>query len=92
MCLRRRLAIFGRLQDALARDVPLLPLWERKQIAVVRPGVEGVQATFDAAMRTRFWLVSKARHAVGRAGNRATLTGSTGQEIWPAPAPQVCEP
>ena len=54
-----RTAIFGQLQDVLARDVPLLPLWERKQIAVVRPGVEGVQNTFDPAQQMRFWLLSK---------------------------------
>ncbi|WP_028066132.1 ABC transporter substrate-binding protein [Solirubrobacter soli] len=54
-----RAALFGRLQDALARDVPLLPLWERKQIAAVRTGVEGVQETFDPALQLRFSLLSK---------------------------------
>ena len=54
-----RAGIFGRLQDALARDVPLLPLWERKQIVAVRSGVEGVQKTFDPALQMRFWLLSK---------------------------------
>ena len=54
-----RAAIFGRLQDILARDVPLLPLWERKRIAVVRAGVEGVQATLDPSLLMRFSLLSK---------------------------------
>jgi peptide/nickel transport system substrate-binding protein len=54
-----RAGIFGQLQDALARDVPLLPLWERKQIVAVRAGVEGVQQTFDPALQMRFWLISK---------------------------------
>ena len=54
-----RAAIFGRLQDILARDVPLLPLWERKRIAVVRAGVDGVQQTLDPSLLMRFSLLSK---------------------------------
>jgi peptide/nickel transport system substrate-binding protein len=54
-----RAGLFGQLQDVLARDVPLLPLWERKQMAAVRTGVEGVQQTFDPALQMRFWLISK---------------------------------
>ncbi|MDA0172156.1 ABC transporter substrate-binding protein [Solirubrobacter taibaiensis] len=54
-----RTAIFGQVQDILARDVPLLPLWERKRIAVVRAGVDGVQNTLDPSLQMRFWLLSK---------------------------------
>lgn len=54
-----RAALFGQVQDILARDVPLLPLWERKQIVAVRTGVEGVQKTFDPALQMRFSLLSK---------------------------------
>ena len=54
-----RAAIFGRLQDILARDVPLLPLWERKRIVVVRAGVDGVQQTLDPSLLMRFSLLSK---------------------------------
>jgi peptide/nickel transport system substrate-binding protein len=54
-----RAALFGRLQDAAAADVPVLPLWERKQIAAVRAGVDGVQRTFDPALQMRFALLSK---------------------------------
>ena len=54
-----RAGIFGQLQDVLARDVPVLPLWERKQIVAVRTGVEGVEKTLDPALQMRFWLVSK---------------------------------
>jgi len=43
----------------VARDVPLLPLWERKQIAAVRAGVEGVEKMFDPALQMRIWLLSK---------------------------------
>ncbi|MDA0159835.1 ABC transporter substrate-binding protein [Solirubrobacter ginsenosidimutans] len=56
-----RAAIFGQLQDVVTRDVPLLPLWERKQSVAVRTGVEGVEKSFDPALQMRFWLVSK-RH------------------------------
>ena len=50
---------FGVVQDAEAEDVPLIPLWEGKQIAAVRDGVEGVEKTFDPAFQFRFWLVTK---------------------------------
>jgi peptide/nickel transport system substrate-binding protein len=50
---------FGTVQDAEAADVPLIPLWEGKQIAAVKDGVEGVDKTFDPAFQFRFWLVTK---------------------------------
>jgi peptide/nickel transport system substrate-binding protein len=54
-----RTDIFGQLQDIEAKDLPLLPLWEGKQVAAVRTGVEGVEKTFDPAFQFRFWLVTK---------------------------------
>jgi diaminohydroxyphosphoribosylaminopyrimidine deaminase/5-amino-6-(5-phosphoribosylamino)uracil reductase len=53
-----RLPLSSRLL-AEARDVPLIPIWEGKQIAAVRDGVEGVEKTFDPAFQFRFWLVTK---------------------------------
>ena len=50
---------FGIVQDKEAEDVPLIPLWEGKQVAAVRDGVEGVEKTFDPAFQFRFWLVTK---------------------------------
>ena len=50
---------FGNIQDIEAKDVPLIPLWEGKQVAAVREGVEGVDKTFDPAFQFRFWLVTK---------------------------------
>ena len=47
------------MQDIEAADVPLIPLWEGKQVAAVRDGVEGVEKTFDPAFLFRFWLVTK---------------------------------
>jgi len=55
----KRTEAFGVVQDAEAKDVPLIPLWEGKQIAAQREGVEGVEKTFDPAFQFRFWLVTK---------------------------------
>jgi peptide/nickel transport system substrate-binding protein len=55
----KRTEAFGVVQEAEARDVPLIPLWEGKQIAAIRDGVEGVEKTFDPAFQFRFWLVTK---------------------------------
>jgi peptide/nickel transport system substrate-binding protein len=54
-----RTEAFGVVQDKEAEDVPLIPLWEGKQIAAIREGVEGVEKTFDPAFQFRFWLVTK---------------------------------
>lgn len=54
-----RTAAFEKIQDAEAADVPLIPLWEGKQVAAVKDGVEGMDKTFDAAFQLRFWLVTK---------------------------------
>jgi peptide/nickel transport system substrate-binding protein len=50
---------FEKIQDIQAQDVPVIPLWEGKQVAAVREGVEGVEKTFDPAFLFRFWLVTK---------------------------------
>jgi len=50
---------FGTVQDLQAEDAPLIPLWEGKQVAAVREGVEGVDKTFDPAFQFRFWVVTK---------------------------------
>ena len=52
----KREEAFGKLQDIA---VPILPLWEGKQVAAVRDGVEGVDKTFDPAFQFRFWVVTK---------------------------------
>ncbi|MCF3129885.1 ABC transporter substrate-binding protein [Streptomyces olivochromogenes] len=50
---------FGRLQDIVADDVPLLPVWQAKQYAVVRDGVYGLEYCLDASTVFRFWELSK---------------------------------
>jgi peptide/nickel transport system substrate-binding protein len=54
-----RVKQFEIVQDEQAKDVPVIPLWEGKQIAAIRDGVQGVEKTFDPAFQFRFWLVTK---------------------------------
>src|SRR3954471_19732541 len=55
----KRTDAFGVVQDAEAKDVPLIPIWEGKQIAAIKDTVSGVEKTFDPAFQFRFWLVTK---------------------------------
>ncbi|HET6560754.1 MAG TPA: ABC transporter substrate-binding protein [Marmoricola sp.] len=55
-----RQRIFKELQTIVAEDVPLIPSWVGKNVAIAGPGMEGVQATLDPAFIFRFWEVSKA--------------------------------
>ncbi|MFE4663170.1 ABC transporter substrate-binding protein [Streptomyces hydrogenans] len=50
---------YGALQDAVAEDLPLLPLWQGKQYAVTRDGVTGLEWTLDASTVFRFWEIRK---------------------------------
>ena len=42
-----------------AKDVPIIPYWQGKMIAVSRSNVKGIDRTLDAAFNMRFWLISK---------------------------------
>jgi peptide/nickel transport system substrate-binding protein len=50
---------FATLQDIVARDVPVLPVWQAKQYAVVRDDVYGLEYCLDASTVFRFWELSK---------------------------------
>ncbi|MFI5686337.1 ABC transporter substrate-binding protein [Streptomyces sp. NPDC051636] len=50
---------FGRLQDIVADELPILPVWQAKQYAVVRDGVYGLEYCLDASTVFRFWELSK---------------------------------
>ncbi|MDN3293604.1 ABC transporter substrate-binding protein [Streptomyces ficellus] len=50
---------FGKLQDLVAEDLPLLPLWQGKQYAVARDGITGLEWTLDASTVFRFWEIKK---------------------------------
>ncbi|WP_330456843.1 ABC transporter substrate-binding protein [Streptomyces sp. NBC_00820] len=51
---------FGRLQDIVADELPVLPVWQAKQYAVVRDGVYGLEYCLDASTVFRFWELNKA--------------------------------
>ena len=50
---------FEQIQQIGAEDLPTIPLWQGKQVAVVRDGVSGVEETLDPAYIFRYWLMSK---------------------------------
>jgi peptide/nickel transport system substrate-binding protein len=50
---------FGSLQDIVASQLPLLPIWQSKQYMVVRDGVHGAECCLDPYTAFRFWKLSK---------------------------------
>ncbi|MCX5266581.1 ABC transporter substrate-binding protein [Streptomyces sp. NBC_00199] len=52
-------ADFGRLQNIVAAQVPVLPVWQAKQYAVVGENVYGLENCLDASTVFRFWELSK---------------------------------
>ncbi|MFB7935338.1 MULTISPECIES: ABC transporter substrate-binding protein [Streptomyces] len=50
---------FGELQDIVADELPVLPVWQAKQYAVAREGVYGLEYCLDASTVFRFWELSK---------------------------------
>ncbi|WP_330292201.1 ABC transporter substrate-binding protein [Streptomyces sp. NBC_00576] len=52
-------ADFAELQDIVAKEVPLLPVWQAKQYAVARENVYGLENCLDASTVFRFWEISK---------------------------------
>ncbi|WP_189930445.1 ABC transporter substrate-binding protein [Streptomyces sulfonofaciens] len=50
---------YGRLQDIVADDLPILPVWQAKQYAVVHGNVYGVENCLDPSTVFRFWEISK---------------------------------
>jgi len=54
-----RLAAIKAAQLLSAKDVPIIPYWQGKMVAVSRNNVQGLNRTLDAAFNMRFWLLSK---------------------------------
>lgn len=50
---------FDRAQQILAKDVPLLPVWQGKQYIATRDNISGVEWTLDASSTFRFWELQK---------------------------------
>ncbi|MGV9704294.1 ABC transporter substrate-binding protein [Streptomyces sp. NPDC003483] len=51
--------LFDRLQEIVAEQLPVLPVWQGKQYAVVRTDVEGYQYCLDNSTVFRFWELFK---------------------------------
>jgi peptide/nickel transport system substrate-binding protein len=54
-----RLAVLQQAQVLAAKQVPIIPYWQGKMVAVSRSNVTGIDRTLDAAFNMRFWLISK---------------------------------
>ncbi|MER7517629.1 ABC transporter substrate-binding protein [Streptomyces sp. NPDC126499] len=50
---------YNKVQDLVAEELPLLPLWQGKQYAVARDNVTGLEWTLDASTVFRFWEIKK---------------------------------
>ncbi|QNP73669.1 ABC transporter substrate-binding protein [Streptomyces roseirectus] len=50
---------YGHLQDIVADQLPVLPVWQAKQYAVTRENVYGLEYCLDASTVFRFWELSK---------------------------------
>jgi len=54
-----RTQIFQEIQQKVAEDVPIIPIWQGKQVAAALDGVTGIADTFDPSFIFRYWLISK---------------------------------
>ncbi len=50
---------FGELQDLVAAELPIIPLWQGKQYAVVGEEISGVEWCLDSSTVFRFWELHK---------------------------------
>ncbi|MFJ3228602.1 ABC transporter substrate-binding protein [Streptomyces sp. NPDC086783] len=50
---------YGRVQNIVADQIPVIPVWQAKQYAVVRENVYGLENCLDASTVFRFWEISK---------------------------------
>lgn len=56
---RARFAIYRRIQQLAAADVPVIPYWQSKMLAAGRKNVRGIPTTLDASFVMRYWKLSK---------------------------------
>ena len=54
-----RATIFEQIQQQVAEDTPIIPIWQGKQVAAALDGVTGIADTFDPSFIFRYWLISK---------------------------------
>lgn len=55
----KREELIGQLQDLVADDVPLIPSWNGKNVAVASKKMSGVLDTLDPTYIFRFWTIAK---------------------------------
>ncbi|GAA2994031.1 ABC transporter substrate-binding protein [Streptomyces drozdowiczii] len=53
---------FGRLQDIVARDVPVLPIWQGKQYVAAVDGLSGVEWAVDSSADLHLWELGRGTH------------------------------
>jgi peptide/nickel transport system substrate-binding protein len=53
----KRKAIFAQIQDIMARDVPYIPLWQTKDYAFAKNGIDGV--TINPSQTFPFWTIAR---------------------------------
>jgi len=53
----KRKQIFAEIQKLMAQDVPLIPLWQSKDFAFAKQGLQGVK--LDPIQQLPFWEISK---------------------------------
>lgn len=54
---------FEQLQDLVAEDVPIIPLWQGKQYAVAGDTINGLEWCLDPSTVFRFWEIQKVAKA-----------------------------
>jgi peptide/nickel transport system substrate-binding protein len=54
-----RLAVIRAMQALAAQQLPTIPYWQGKMIAVSHSNIQGIDGTLDAAFYMRFWQLSK---------------------------------
>lgn len=50
---------FGRIQDIVAQDVPVLPLWQGKQYVASRDDITGVEWAVNSAAEVNLWELGR---------------------------------
>jgi peptide/nickel transport system substrate-binding protein len=53
-----REGIFGELQGISAEEVPTIPSWVGKNVAITAPGIENIETSLDPAYIFRFWEIT----------------------------------
>lgn len=55
-----RNGFFEEIQRITAEEVPIVPIWQGKQVAAVREGITGAEETLDPSYQFRYWLIGRA--------------------------------